>query len=280
MLIINSNTQLYCIFGKPVKHSLSPVMQNAAFRSLNIDAVYLAFEVENIGDAISSMRTLNIRGASITIPFKRDAMEHIDIIDPLARDIGSINTLLYKKDKITGYNTDGYGALLSLIDNNIEVKGLNILIIGNGGSARAISFTLINEGANIIIAGRNINRILPLINDIEKSGKKTPYTLIKDISLEFMQDIDIIINTTSVGMTPAIDQTPLHKDLILKKHIIFDIVYSPNTTKLLQIGITKGSKIIHGIEMLINQGVKQFQIWTDQRVSYEIMKKAIKKQLK
>ncbi len=273
---INASTKLYCIFGNPVKHSLSPVMQNAAFKSAGLNAIYLAFEVDKIIHGISAMRALDIRGASVTIPFKTDAMDHLDEIDPLAQDIGSVNTLHNVNGKITGYNTDGYGALNALKDNETAIKGSNVLIIGNGGSARAIAFTLLREGANIIIAGRNNERILMLVNDLKNKGDDIEHTLIKDLSSDFMEQINIIINTTPIGMTPNIDISPIDESLVLSKHVVFDIVYSPDMTKLLKAGKKKSCKIIRGIEMLVNQGAKQFEIWTGKKAPASLMQTALK----
>lgn len=274
---INANTALYCIFGNPVRHSLSPVMQNAAFKASMIDAVYLAFEVKNIENALLAMKSLNIRGASVTIPFKIDVIDHLDEVDSLALEIGSVNTLHNVNGRIIGYNTDGYGAVDALINNNIQIKDSNILIIGNGGSARAIAFTLIMQGANIFIAGRNAERIKPLVHDLRKKKPEIEYCLIKDISLDFIKQIDIIINTTSVGMTPNIDNTPIDTDLIYSRHTIFDIVYSPNMTKLLLAGSDKNCKIVRGIEMLINQGARQFEIWTGKKAQISVMEDVLRK---
>ncbi len=277
---VNASTKLYCIFGNPVKHSLSPVIQNAAFESAGLNAVYLAFEVEDIKNGVSAMKTLDIIGASITIPFKTDVMDHLNDIDSLAEDIGSVNTLHNVNGKITGYNTDGYGALNALLDNDVTIKGANVLIIGNGGSARAVAFTLLQEGADIIIAGRNIDKILRLVNDLKKKKNDVKHTLIKDIAPEFMKQIDIIINTTPIGMTPDIEISSIDESLIIGKHVIFDIVYSPDMTRLLQIAKSKNCKIIRGIEMLINQGAKQFEIWTGEKAPVSLMRNAIKNRIK
>ncbi len=274
---INANTALYCIFGNPVRHSLSPVLQNTAFKSADLNAVYLAFEVENIKEGISAMRALNISGASVTIPFKRDAMEYIDDIDPLAVEIGSVNTLHNINGKIKGYNTDGYGALNAILNNNVNIKKSNVLILGNGGSARSIALTLIQEGAMVTIAGRNTERVLSLVNDIKAKGKEIDHTLIKDLSAGYIKDTDIIINTTPIGMTPNIDVSPLDESLLIPSHVVFDIVYSPDITKLLQMAKTKKCKIIRGIEMLVNQGAKQFEIWTGKKAPVALMEEAVKK---
>jgi shikimate dehydrogenase len=274
---INADAELYCIFGKPVKHTLSPVMHNASFKKLGINAVFTAVEVNEIGNAISAMKALNIRGASITIPFKIQALKYISKLDPLAREIGSINTLYNKNGKIYGCNTDGIGALEALKKSRVKIKGTRILLLGNGGSARAIAFTLLKNGANIAIAGRNKKKILKLVNGIKKKYKNIDYILINDINKDYMENINIIINSTPVGMSPNIDNIPIEPELILKKHTVFDIVYSPHTTKLLKVSKGKGCRIIHGIEMLLNQGAKQFEIWTGEKAPISVMEKAVRK---
>jgi shikimate dehydrogenase len=280
ILEVNAGTEIYCIFGNPVKHSLSPAMQNAAFKALGINAVFTAFEVDNIKYAISAMKALDIRGASVTIPFKIQSIKYVDKLDPLARDIGSINTLHNDNGKIYGYNTDGLGALEALLENDVKIKSSHILLIGNGGSARAIAIALLSKGANVTVAGRNTKKILKLVNDIKKKQKNIGYILINKINIEYMNNIDIIINTTPVGMTPNVNKMPIEPELILKKHIVFDIVYSPHLTKLLKTSKTKGCKIIHGIEMLVNQGAKQFEIWTGKKAPISAMEKKVSKFIK
>lgn len=272
---INADTGLYCIFGRPVKHSLSPAMQNAAFRKTGINAVYTAFEASGIKAAISAMKTLNIKGASVTIPFKTEAMKYADEIDPLAGEIGALNTLVNKNGKIYAYNTDGSGAAEALVNNDVKIKGSRVLVIGNGGSARAVAFTLLGRGAKITIAGRDRQRFMPLVRGLEKKGPADSI-LISTIDLPFMQDIDIIINTTPVGMSPDTGSSPLKENLILEKHTVFDIIYAPHNTKLLRISRARGCKTIHGTEMLVYQGAMQFELWTGIKAPFQIMLKALK----
>ena len=274
-LNIKSDTEIYCIFGNPVKHSLSPVMQNAAFSHTGTNAIYLAFKINNLSEAISAMKTLNIQGASITIPFKVDVIEFLDNIAPEADKIGSVNTLHNVNGNITGYNTDGFGALDALINTNVIVENSNILIIGNGGSARAIAFTMLAHKANITIAGRSKERIIALTNDLQKHYNNTASIPIKEITVDFMKKIDIVINTTPIGMSPDINNMPVSEKLILNKHTVFDIIYSPDITKLIQCGINKSAGIVRGIEMLLYQGVRQFEIWTGEKAPVHIMRQAI-----
>jgi shikimate dehydrogenase len=277
---INAETQVYCIFGNPVKHSLSPAMQNAAFKKAGINAVYLAFETDDIMSAIQAMKTFKIRGASVTIPYKKTVLKYVDNIDPLASEIGAINTLLNDNGKINGYNTDGYGALQALVQNRVQIKGSRVLILGNGGSARAIAFSLLGEGAEICIAGRNTDKILNLVSDLKIKQKSVEHIIINDMTETYTDSFNIIINTTSVGMTPEVGNIPIPEHLIQKTHTVFDIVYSPHTTSLLNVSKKKGSKIIYGIEMLANQGAKQFEIWTGKKAPLQVMQKALQKYIR
>lgn len=277
---INAHTKLYCIFGSPVKHSMSPAMHNAAFTEAGLNAAYMAFEPDSIEGAIQAMRGLPIYGASVTIPFKTVVMPYLDRIDPLAEKIGSVNTLKNIDGTITGYNTDGYGAMLSLEQNGIKVKGANILVLGNGGSARAIAFTLLQENARVIIAGRNSARIQPLIDDLKKNSGQAECILLNELTADFTAGMDIIINTTPIGMTPDTDKTPIDENLIHKTNSIMDIVYSPPVTRLLDAGMRKGCNTIHGLNMLLYQGVKQFEIWTGKPAPVKVMKNALKNEMK
>ena len=259
---INSDTALYCIFGKPVRQSLSPVMHNRAFRETGINAVYLAFEPASAGAALQAMRSLGIRGASVTIPFKVDIMNGIDAIDPLAENIGSVNTLINDRGMITGYNTDGYGALRALGERDIPIRNAVALVLGNGGSARAIAFTLLANGARVILAGRNPEKVAGLARDLSRNHDPVESVLIRDLDRAIMDTVDIIINTTPAGMAPDTDSSIIGDELILPRHAVFDIVYSPHLTRLLAGAEKKGCTIVHGIDMLIYQGVRQFELWT------------------
>lgn len=276
---IDSHTLLYCIFGNPVRHSLSPVIHNLSFTEKNINAVYLAFEPESIGDSIKAMRALRIAGASVTIPFKIDAVNYLDELDPLAEQIGSINTIHNIDGKLKGYNTDGYGAIASLKENGITIKGSSFIIIGNGGSARSIGFTLLREGGRIVLAGRNKERVDALKSDLEKTGHNVESVLLDKLDRAAMNENNVIINTTPIGMYPNVDSIPLREDLISGNHTVFDIVYSPENTRLLKTASAKGCGIIRGLDMLINQGVKQFEIWTGETAPVELIKKKVKKLL-
>ncbi len=270
-------TNIYGIFGNPASHSLSPVIHNTGFQKLNIDSQYFIFEPDTIKNAISGMRGLKLKGASVTIPFKEDVMNYIDEIDPLAKNIGSVNTLVNNNGIIKGYNTDGYGAYKSLINEDVIVKESSILVLGNGGSSRAIAFTLLEKGANITICGRNKDKVENLCSDLSKYNKKVSAIIFSDLSEELLNNMDIIINTTPIGMGKQKELTPLDTSLLNSSHVVFDIVYSPNETLLLKEASQKGCKVIFGINMLIFQGIQQFEIWTGKKAPYELIKYNLEK---
>ena len=274
---IKALTPLYGIFGNPVRHSLSPLIHNTLFKEAGINARYLAFEPSSIQEAIKAMRTFKMPGASITIPYKIEALDFIDAIDPLAQKIGSINTLQNSDGIIKGYNTDGWGALLALKNKNINVDNVSILIIGNGGSARAIAFTLLEKKALIYLAGRNKEKIKILAKNLKKNQPKSfvDTILLENLSSDFMTKIDIIINTTPIGMEPNIDKTPLPSTLIQAHHKVFDIIYAPQKTLLLRQSLEKKCLTIPGLDMLVYQALKQFEIWTGQKMNPKSVYKAL-----
>ena len=258
---VDAFTQLFCIMGNPVHHSLSPVMHNRAFHETGYNGVYVAFQPEDIRSAVTAMRTLGIRGASITIPFKIDVLSCVDEIDPLAMKIGSANTLYNTGKGIKAFNTDGYGAIAALKEKNINLSGRRCLILGSGGAARPMAFYLADEGAEITISGIDETSARFLADElglISQSGYIRP----DRIDNVFMKDIDILINTTPVGMEPDYDGIPVSADYLHEKLTVFDIVYSPLETRLLIEAARRNCVTVSGLSMLLFQGARQFEIWT------------------
>ena len=253
--MINSNTQLYCIFGNPVKHSQSPVIHNAFFQQHNINAVYLAFEIDEISKAVTALKTFNIKGASITIPFKESIMDHLDWIDEDALNIGAVNTVKNKDGKLLGYNTDHNAAIIPL--KPFGIKNKKICLIGAGGAAQAIAYGIRKERGNLVITNRNRERG-------EKLALKFHADFISQDDLNSLDTInaDIIINTTPIGMTPDIADLSFPLNLLNPKMVVMDIVYTPIKTKLLLEARKKGCKTIDGLSMFMHQGVAQFKLWT------------------
>ncbi|HOJ50173.1 MAG TPA: shikimate dehydrogenase [Spirochaetota bacterium] len=254
--MITGKTNVYAVFGNPVEHSLSPVIHNYGFEKLGIDSIYIAFKPKDAKIIADSIRGLGIKGASITIPFKIDIMKHIDYIDPIAKKIGAVNTLINENDKISGFNTDGIGAIKA-IEEITELKDKRVVILGYGGSARAISFTLIDKVKSLCIAGRDRLKAKELIDDLN-SINQTYFSYLDNIP-----EYDIMINTTPLGMKGEI---PVENKFIIENSIVFDIVYKPKDTRLIMEAKNKNCKIVYGYKMLLYQAIEQFRIWTGKNI--------------
>ena len=276
---IKGSTNVVGLIGHPVEHSFSPPMHNAAFKKLNMDYVYTAFDVDskNLENAIIGAKALGIKGFNVTIPHKIEVMKYLDEIDEVASLIGAVNTIDFKELK--GYNTDGIGAIRA-ISEVTKIKNKNVLIAGAGGASRAISFYIVKYNPhNLTILNRNIKKADELALDISNSGlmDNVNSDSIKNINLD---DIDILINTTPIGMHPNINDTPIalardmHEDMV-----VFDAVYNPNETGLLKEAIKANAKPVYGIKMLLYQGVESFNIWTGKEAPVDVMEDALIKTL-
>ena len=273
---IKGSTNIVGLIGHPVEHSFSPPMHNAAFKALEMDYVYTAFDVNpnDLKNAIAGAQALNIKGFNVTIPHKIEVMNYLNEIDEVASLIGAVNTIDFKDLK--GYNTDGIGALKA-IGEVTNVKNKNVVIAGAGGASRAISFYLAKYGADkLTILNRNVDKAQKLADDVLASA------LIDDVSSDDIRnmdldDADILINTTPVGMHPNVDDTPIasaedmHENLV-----VFDAVYNPNETGLLKEAIKAGAKPVYGIKMLLYQGAESFEIWTGKKAPIDIMEDALR----
>jgi len=267
--MIDANTQLYCIFGNPVRHSKSPVIHSTCFQHHGINAVYLAFEIDEISKGIKAMKTLNIKGASITIPFKESIMAHLDWIHEDAAAMGAVNTVIVKDGKFHGYNTDYKAAIEPL--KTFGIKDKKICIIGAGGAAQAIAYGIQKEKGRMLIINRNKNRGRALA-----SRYQADFIPLSDVEKINEIQADIIINTTSIGMSPDIEASPLSSHHLTPQMVVMDIVYTPLNTKLLQKAQCKGCKTIDGLSMFLHQGAAQFKLWTGISPDIELMRHIIK----
>ena len=269
--------KLFGVLGDPVSHSLSPVMHNAAFRALGMECEYHAFRVspDSLHDAIHGACALGFGGLNLTIPLKEKALGIVQPAD-LAKKIGAVNTVDFKNG-ITGYNTDGLGAKMALEGSGICVKGKNVLLLGAGGAARAIAFTLASEGAHVTIANRTPERAESLAKEAGMAGKVSATGLgdLKDI----IKKSDILINSTSIGMFPKVSETPVTSEMMHSGLVVFDIVYNPLNTKLLREAKKAGAKTIDGVMMLVYQGAEAFKIWTGVSPPVDVMEKAVREKL-
>jgi shikimate dehydrogenase len=275
--LISGKTKVCGIIGDPIEHTMSPVMQNAAFGKLGLDYVYLAFHVrqEELDKAVAGMRALNIRGLNVTIPHKVTIIPFLDKLDPLAEKIGAINTIVNEDGVLTGYNTDATGFLQALLERGIKPKEKKVIILGAGGAARAISFILAGRGASMVIMNRHSARAEDLARRIAQFFPEEVKTLaLNEENLKMaLANADILINTTSAGMVPDVDETPVPAELLKKGLIVFDIVYNPVKTRLLREAETAGAQTMNGLDMLVWQGALAFEKWTGRKAPLEVMKR-------
>jgi shikimate dehydrogenase len=256
--MIDARTRLYGIIGNPIRKSLSPVIHNNAFRRMGINAAYLAFEVNEVQDALRGIRGLDIQGVSVTMPFKLSVIPFLDELDILTERIGAVNTIVNSAGKLIGHNTDLYGALRPL-EERIDLKGKRVILLGAGGSARAIAYGLKEKGCRVAIFNRSLERAATLAQELGYSYHSlSAFAAMEEDATEG----DVLINTTPVGMYPNETESPFPKHLLREGMIVMDIVYQPLRTKLLQEAQEQGCETIDGLEMLAYQGVGQLEIWT------------------
>lgn len=268
---ISARTKICMIIGDPVAHSLSPAMHNAGYEALGIDNqfVFLGTKVaaDDIGIAIQAMRKMGIHGLACTIPHKVSVMKFLDEIDETAVKIGAVNTVLNQNGKLIGFNTDWLG-LVTPLEKIVDLKNKKAAVIGAGGASRGVVFGLLKRGVKVKVFNRTKEKAVNLAKEF--------VCLSGDLSRqEEIKVFDMIVNTTSVGMRPLENETPISVENITDKQIVFDIVYAPFETKLLKEAKKKGAKIIHGVEMLLHQGTAQFEIFTGRKAPENIMRKIL-----
>jgi len=283
-MAITGKTKVCGVIGDPIEHTLSPAMHNAAFEALNLDYVFLAFKVKSAGvaDAVNGMRALNIRGLNVTMPHKSTVINHLDRVDLSAQIVNSVNTILNKESLLFGFNTDGVGALKALRENGIEPKGRKVLLLGAGGAARAIAYTMAKEADELVVLNRTLKQAHDLAKLLQKAvNKKIVAGSLSPSDIEQnLQDSDILINATSVGMKPNIDESPVKSKLLRSNLAILDIVYNPLETKLSIDAKSAGAKVVSGVEMLIYQGAASFEVWTGKPAPVQVMRQAALNHLK
>jgi len=277
--MISGKTRVCGVIGDPIEHTMSPVMHNAAFKELGLDYLYVPLRVkrEELGKAVESVRALNIRGLNVTLPHKVAIISFLDELDPLARKIGAVNTIVNDDGVLTGYNTDATGFLQALLERGVEPKEKKVVILGAGGASRAISFILAERGAHLVI----LNRLLELdwAKELAQRVSKVFAKEVKALELNeknlemVLEGADILINATSVGMSPDVDETPVPARLLKPGLIVFDIVYNPIQTRLLKEAETAGAQTIGGLDMLAWQGAIAFEKWTGRKAPLDLMKK-------
>lgn len=282
-MAITGKTKICALIGDPVEHSMSPVMHNAAFQKLGLDYAYLAFRVSppELGKAVAGLRALNVVGFNITIPHKVTVIPFLDGLDPLAEKIGAVNTVVNKDGELRGYNTDAEGFLQALKKHGIKPKGKKIVIIGAGGAARAIAYILAEKGADITITNRKqeLDWAESIAQTIEEDlKKKVPVYDLEELTLA-VKDTDVLVNATSVGMSPDRENSPAPVKLLTKIPAVFDIVYNPLETRLIREAKKVGAVTVGGVDMLAWQGAIAFEKWTGEKAPVALMRQEAVKML-
>ena len=260
------NVKIFGLVGNPVKHSKGILVHNKAFDGLGLNNVYVNFLADDLKNFVKNYKGI-VSGLSVTIPFKREIMGYVDKIDPIANDIGAVNTVVNAKGKLIGYNTDCIGAIKA-IKEKTEIKGKRVVLIGAGGAARAIAFGAKREGGKLMILNRTISKAKRLAKELGCGFGQLD-------KINNLENIDILVNATSIGMWPNTNKSPVKNKKILKNMVVFDTVYNPVMTKLLKDAKANGCGIINGVEMFINQAAAQFELFTGRKAPIGVMRKAL-----
>jgi shikimate dehydrogenase len=273
---MQSQIKTYCIIGDPVRHSLSPAMQNAAFKSLGLNCTYIAFRVPKgeLEESISSLRSVNIAGFNVTTPHKIEIIKHVDVLDSNAQKAKAINTVMNVEGMLSGYNTDVYGFIEPLHKRNVSFNGMTILLIGAGGASRAAIAALSEEKGitKILIANRSQKKAEELARIGSGLGLECSVIDLYNIQ-EVASKSHLIVNGTPLGSNN--EESMIDHEHMRKDSIVYDIVYKPVNTNLLENAKYAGAQIVHGYEMLLEQGAKAFEIWTGVSAPTDAMKRAL-----
>jgi len=268
------------VIGNPVEHSLSPLLHNRAFQAAGLNFIYVAFHVEDVGACMAGVRAMRgFRGMSVTIPHKMAIMAHLDEIAPMARHVGSVNTVVNESGRLIGSTTDGPGTLRAFAEAGVALEGRRVLFVGSGGAVRAVAFAVALDARPeyMTVIGRTPSRVETLVRDVRAGTDADVKSARLEADLaEAMESHDIIIHGTPVGMYPnAIAETPIPESLLRPDHVVFDMVYRPLKTRLLTEAEAVGCTTILGAEMLVNQATLQFEAWTNVPAPVEVMRSAL-----
>ncbi|WP_019120017.1 shikimate dehydrogenase [Brevibacillus massiliensis] len=279
--MITSKTVLVGLLGHPVGHSQSPLMHNAAFAAQNLEFAYTAFDVapDDLKDAVAGIRALGLRGVNVTIPHKVAIMPFLDRIDPLARRIGAVNTVVNDQGQLIGYNTDGLGYVRSLVEEmKIDLHDQAAVLLGAGGAARAVAFTLADQGVKQLkIYNRSREKAEFLAEQLKSIAAVK--TIGPSELKAAVEAATLLINTTSIGMHPHVDEMPIPAEWLHERLIVSDLIYNPLETKLLRHARQAGARTHSGVGMFVYQGALAYELWTGQPAPTELMRESVLKRL-
>jgi 3-dehydroquinate dehydratase/shikimate dehydrogenase len=271
---LTRESEIYGVIGKPIGHSRSPLMHNAALKALNRDGVYLPFEVDDVEEFVrdfvrptTKKFDWRLRGLSVTIPHKLAIIPHLDLVDATAKAIGAVNTVVVEGDELRGYNTDVAGARKPL-DELMDVRGARVAVLGAGGAARAICYGLNQRGADVTIYSRDVHKAQPLADEFKAQAASLG---------SFKGEADVVINCTPVGMRGhSEDQSPVKAETLSGVKLVYDLVYNPEETVLLRDAREAGGRTLGGLAMLVGQAAEQFRLWTGLEAPVDVMWRAVR----
>lgn len=273
-------TKLACLIGHPIDQSPSPIMHNEAFTATNINGVYLAFDVQpaSLRSAVAGLRALNVLGFNVTTPHKVVILDLIDELDQLVKDVCAVNTVVNQGGILKGYNTDVVGAIAAFDRNGVSLNGGTSLVIGAGGAARACVAALRTVGCTkFLVANRTLRRARSLAKEFaRKFGIQcVPIELTPSQIREGTRSSDIVVNATPVGSYSKVNESVVPKECLRRDLTVFDVVYTPVQTKLIEEASKAGAKVITGLEMLVQQGAAAFKLWTGKDPPIENMRRSV-----
>ena len=283
--MISGATHLVGLIGWPARYSLSPVMQNAAFKDLDLDWEYLPLPVPpgSEASAIRGLAALGFVGANVTVPHKTSVMEHLDSLTDEVKAIGATNTLVIQETdegirKVHGHNTDWKGFVDSLRRNGFSIAGARAVVCGAGGVARAVVFGLLSAGASeITVLARQVRQAQRIASDLHSDGQGTilPLSLEPETLVESVRKATLLVNATPVGMESHLDESIWPHGVAIPSEVtVYDLVYAPADTLLLRQAYRAGAIAVGGIEMLIAQGAASFELWTGEQAPEPVMRRA------
>ena len=269
---VDAKTLLCATIANPNRATKSPIMHNAGFEALGINYVYMAFEPKDLAGALNAMRTLEIRGFSVSKPYKEEVLKYVDEIDEIARKIGAANTVHNVNGKLKAYNSDWIGAVAAL-EEVTQVENKKVFIVGAGGAGRAIAYGLKTKGANVNLYNRSKDRAKKVADElgVEYGG---------GLDNLIVKDYDILINATSVGFYPNVNESIIPRVFLAKDKVVLDVVFNPSETRLIKEAREAGCKVALGIRMLALQGAFQFKLFTGENPPIDIMQKALEQALR
>jgi shikimate dehydrogenase len=273
---INSRTGLYCIIGNPIEHSMSPPMHNAAFQALKLNCVYSAFKVESfeLDEAVKGLKSIGIKGFTITVPHKQAVIRLLDEVDEYVERVGAANTVLNENGKLVGFNTDGIGFVRAVGEDLLKEK--RVVILGAGGAARSLAYETVLQASSLLILNRTLSRAVDLVYEISKYNQRNIEVKAMPLNNESLEHVlktcHLLVNTTTIGMYPHLNETPVPIGLLNSDMTVFDAVFNPYKTKLLRDAEMVGARIVSGLDMLVYVSVESFRIWFRREPPIQVMR--------